>query len=105
MANADTLINVEDLSVYYGNFRALKGISMEIPTHKVTALIGPSGCGKSTLLRCFDRMNDLIPGARIEGHVLFGGQDLYHPEVDPTEVRLRVGMVFPEAEPLSEEHL
>ncbi len=99
MANADTLINVEDLSVYYGNFRALKGISMEIPTHKVTALIGPSGCGKSTLLRCFDRMNDLIPGARIEGHVLFGGQDLYHPEVDPTEVRLRVGMVFQKPNP------
>ena len=99
MTNGNTLLNVEDLNVYYGDFRALKGISMDIPRYKVTALIGPSGCGKSTLLRCFDRMNDLIPGARVEGHVLFGGQDLYGAGVDPTEVRLRVGMVFQKPNP------
>jgi len=90
---------IEDLSVYYGNFRVLKNVTLQIPSNKVTALIGPSGSGKSTLLRCFNRMNDLIPSARIEGKVYFGENNIYAAGVDPTEVRSRIGMVFQKPNP------
>lgn len=96
---AETVLRIHDLDVYYGGFRALKSITMDIARNSVTALIGPSGCGKSTLLRCLNRMNDLVPDARVEGDVLFDGQNLYDPAVDPTEVRLRIGMVFQKPNP------
>ncbi len=87
------------LSLYYGDKQALDGIDIVIPERQVTAFIGPSGCGKSTLLRCFNRMNDLIDGCRIEGEVLLGGEDIYLPSVDPAELRRRVGMVFQKPNP------
>jgi phosphate transport system ATP-binding protein len=89
----------KDLNVYYGSFRALKNINIRVPEKRVTSIIGPSGCGKSTLLRCFNRMNDGIPGARIEGQVLFNSQDIYDPRTDPTEIRFRIGMVFQKPNP------
>ncbi|HUP50980.1 MAG TPA: phosphate ABC transporter ATP-binding protein PstB [Longimicrobiales bacterium] len=88
-----------DLSVYYGDTQAVKHIDLEIPSNQVVALIGPSGCGKSTLLRCFNRMNDLISVARVEGRVEFHGQDLYAAGIDPVEVRRRIGMVFQKPNP------
>ncbi len=96
---ADTTLSVTDLDMYYGPFRALRDINLDVKRNSVTALIGPSGSGKSTLLRCFNRMNDLIPGARVKGQVLFNGEDIYHPSIDPTEIRLRVGMVFQKPNP------
>ncbi len=87
------------LSVRYRERLALRGISLNIPANKVTAIIGPSGCGKSTLLRCFNRMNDLIPDAHVDGKVLFNEMDLYAPEADPTEIRYRIGMVFQRPNP------
>ena len=95
----DPLITVENLDIYYGDFHAVRGVDMLIGRNEITALIGPSGCGKSTVIRCFDRMNDLIPTARVEGRVLFHGQDLYAKDVDPIEVRRRVGMVFQKPNP------
>ena len=95
----DTTLSVKNLDMYYGSFRALRDINLDVARNSVTALIGPSGSGKSTLLRCFNRMNDLIPGARVEGEVLFNGEDIYHPSIDPTEIRLRVGMVFQKPNP------
>ncbi|MFO7319467.1 MAG: phosphate ABC transporter ATP-binding protein PstB [Clostridia bacterium] len=92
---------VEGLSVRYGETEALSGVTMEIKKHRVTAFIGPSGCGKSTLLRCFNRMNDLIPGAQVSGRVLFEGRDIYAPGVDVTELRRRVGMVFQRPNPFA----
>ena len=97
--SADVTLSVANLDMYYGAFRALRGINLEVKPRAVTALIGPSGSGKSTLLRCFNRMNDLVPGARIEGQVLFNGENVYHPSVDPTAIRLRVGMVFQKPNP------
>jgi phosphate transport system ATP-binding protein len=88
-----------DLSVFYGDKQAVTHIDLEVPPNQVVALIGPSGCGKSTLLRCFNRMNDLIGAARIEGSVEFHGQDLYGPGIDPVEVRRRIGMVFQKPNP------
>src|SRR5207344_3406494 len=82
------------LSVWYGPAPALKDITFDIPRNQITALIGPSGCGKSTLLRCFNRMNDFVPGFRLEGSVHFQGTDLYAPGVDPAAVRHSIGMVF-----------
>ena len=87
------------LDVRYGDVLALRDISLNVPANKVTAIIGPSGCGKSTLLRCFNRMNDLIPDARVEGKVLFNETDLYAPGVDPTEIRFLIGMVFQRPNP------
>ncbi len=87
------------LSVHYGDTAAVKEISLVIPANQVVAFIGPSGCGKSTLLRCFNRMNDLIPAARVSGSVLLQGTDLYAPDVDPVEVRRRIGMVFQKPNP------
>jgi phosphate transport system ATP-binding protein len=94
-----TLIETEDLRLYYGPSQALRSISMAIRERMVTALIGPSGCGKSTLLRCFNRMNDLIDGVRIEGAIRIGGQDIHARDVDPIELRKRVGMVFQKSNP------
>ncbi|MEY2466631.1 MAG: phosphate transport system ATP-binding protein [Verrucomicrobiota bacterium] len=94
-----TLIEVQDLSLYYGANKALKNISMNISEKVVTAFIGPSGCGKSTLLRCFNRMNDLIDNVRIEGAVKIAGQDINSKDVDAIELRKRVGMVFQKSNP------
>jgi phosphate transport system ATP-binding protein len=95
------LIDVEarNLSVFYGDTEAVKQVTLGIPDRKVVAFIGPSGCGKSTLLRCFNRMNDLIPNARIEGEALYHGENLYGPGVDPVDVRRRIGMVFQKPNP------
>ena len=87
------------LSVRYGDFLAIRDIDLRVARNEITALIGPSGCGKSTLLRCFNRMNDLVPGSRIDGQVLYHGQDLYAPAVDAIEVRRRIGMVFQRPNP------
>ncbi len=92
-------LEVKKLELWYGHFQALRDISMVIPRNRITAIIGPSGCGKSSLLRCFNRMNDLIPGTRITGEVLFDGRNIYAPGVDPTEVRYRIGMVFQKPNP------
>jgi len=89
----------EGLSLYYGQTQALKDVSLEMPEHKITALIGPSGCGKSTFLRCFNRMNDSIPGVRITGTVKVEGLDVNHPAVDLEKLRTRVGMVFQKSNP------
>jgi phosphate transport system ATP-binding protein len=93
------IIEATDFSAYYGQFRALYHISFQIPERKITALIGPSGCGKSTLLRCINRMNDLIGGFRNEGSMTYHGLDLYARDVDPVEVRRRIGMVFQKPNP------
>ena len=92
-------IKVSELSVYYGRFRALAGITMDIPANRITAIIGPSGCGKSTLLRSFNRMNDLTANFHIEGSVALDGQGVYAPGVDITDMRRRVGMVFQRPNP------
>ncbi|MCE2455906.1 MAG: phosphate ABC transporter ATP-binding protein [Gemmatimonadetes bacterium] len=89
----------EGLSVHYGSTQAVKDVALAVPARKVTALIGPSGCGKSTLLRCFNRMNELVPGARVSGRVTFFGQDIYGKGADPVEVRRRIGMVFQKPNP------
>ncbi len=96
---APMVFRTEDLEVHYGPFRAVREVNLDIRQHEITALIGPSGCGKSTVLRCFDRMNDLIEIARVGGKVLYHGVDLYGPNVDPVEVRRRVGMVFQKPNP------
>ena len=95
----ETVMSTEDLDIYYGDFLAVKGTTMEVPKNRVTAFIGPSGCGKSTLLRCFNRLNDLIDSFHIKGKVYYQGQDLYAKKVDPVEVRRRVGMVFQKPNP------
>ncbi|MDD9995499.1 MAG: phosphate ABC transporter ATP-binding protein PstB [Dehalococcoidia bacterium] len=95
----DLLLRVQNVDVNYSNFRAIKNVSMDVVRHRVLALIGPSGCGKSTLLRCFNRMNDLIPGTRITGSILYDGRDLYGPNTDATEIRSRIGMVFQKPNP------
>jgi phosphate transport system ATP-binding protein len=96
---AEYAIESRDLNVYYGAFRAVKDVNLRIRRNRITALIGPSGCGKSTVLRCFNRMNDLIPVARTEGEVLFRGKNIYEDDVDPVEVRRRIGMVFQKPNP------
>jgi phosphate transport system ATP-binding protein len=93
------VLSTRELSVWYGSSLALKEISIEIPRHRITALIGPSGCGKSTLLRCFNRMNDLIPGARMVGEVKFDGRDINAADTDPVTLRRRIGMVFQKPNP------
>jgi phosphate transport system ATP-binding protein len=97
--DADVVFDLQGLSCYYGAFRAVKEISLRVPRNRITAIIGPSGCGKSTLLRSFNRMNDLIDGARIDGRILYHGVDLYANGVDPVEVRRRIGMVFQKPNP------
>ena len=93
------VFDVRDLAVFYGDFRAVREVSLQIRKNEITAFIGPSGCGKSTVLRCFDRMNDLIESARVEGTILYHGIDLYASNVDPVEVRRRIGMVFQKPNP------
>jgi phosphate transport system ATP-binding protein len=93
------VIRLDGVSFYYGAFRAVKDVTIHVPTHRITALIGPSGCGKSTLLRTINRMNDLIPNTRVDGSVRFHDEDLYASYVDPVEVRRRIGMVFQKPNP------
>jgi phosphate transport system ATP-binding protein len=98
-AEQEVVFDVEDLSVFYGDFRAVRNITLPIYRNQITALIGPSGCGKTTFIRCLNRMNDLIEGARVEGTLLYHGVDLYDASVDPVEVRRRIGMVFQKPNP------
>jgi phosphate transport system ATP-binding protein len=93
------VFDLRDLSVFYGDFRAVREVTLPIYKNQITALIGPSGCGKTTVLRCLNRMNDLIEGARVEGEVRYHDVDLYDPKVDPVEVRRRIGMVFQKPNP------
>ena len=93
------IITVKDLQLWYGQTKALNGVSMDILEKSITALIGPSGCGKSTFLKTLDRMNDLIPGVRIEGEVKYNGQDIFAPSVDVNELRREIGMVFQKPNP------
>ena len=95
----EVVFDVDDLGVSYSGNKALQEVSLEIYKNFVTAFIGPSGCGKSTFIRCFNRMNDLIPTAGVEGTILYHGEDLYGPDVDPVEVRKRIGMVFQKPNP------
>jgi phosphate transport system ATP-binding protein len=94
-----TVFTLEDVSIFYGVNPAVRGVSMAVPARQVTALIGPSGCGKSTLLRALNRMNDLIDGVRVQGHIRLDGQDIFAPAVDVIELRRRVGMVFQKSNP------
>ncbi len=96
---ATHVFEASGLNVYYGDFRAVKDVEIDIVEHQITAFIGPSGCGKTTILRCFNRMNDLIASARVEGQLLYHGVDLYDPKVDAVEVRRRIGMVFQKPNP------
>jgi phosphate transport system ATP-binding protein len=93
------IFDIDGLAVQYGDFRAIRDISLPVREHEITALIGPSGCGKTTFLRCLNRMNDLIDGAKVEGKILYHGVDLYDPQVDPVEVRRHIGMVFQKPNP------
>ncbi len=99
ISNDHYAVEANQLNVFYGNFHAVKDINLWIEAQKITAIIGPSGCGKSTVLRAFNRMNDLVPVARTEGEVLFHGKNIYADDVDPVEVRKRVGMVFQKPNP------
>jgi len=96
---APAVMATRGLNVHYGNFQAVADVDLDFRRNEVTALIGPSGCGKSTVLRCLNRMNDLVASARVSGSVTYHGQDVYAPEVDPIEVRRRIGMVFQKANP------
>ncbi len=98
-AAGEAKIHVKDLSFWYGDFNALTGVTVDVRTKAVTAFIGPSGCGKSTFLRCMNRMNDLIPGTRVEGLMEIDGEDVYGPGVDPVDLRRRVGMIFQQPNP------
>jgi phosphate transport system ATP-binding protein len=93
------VFEVSGLDVYYGAFRAVRDVELQVMRGEITAFIGPSGCGKSTVLRCFNRMNDAIPGARVHGKIAYHGVDLYDPQVNPVEVRRRIGMVFQKPNP------
>ncbi len=95
----ELIFDVADLAVFYGGHKAVRDVTLQVSRGEITAFIGPSGCGKSTVLRCFNRMNDLIDGARVEGRVAFRGVDLYGPSVNPVEVRRRIGMVFQKPNP------
>jgi len=99
LQSAEPILQTKNLNVYYGAKRAVTDVSLDFVRNRITAIIGPSGCGKSTLLRCLNRMNDLIPAATITGQVLFEGQDLYAPHIDPTEIRYQIGMVFQRPNP------
>jgi phosphate transport system ATP-binding protein len=97
--SAEVVFSVQDVTVTYGDQPAIRNVTMDIHRHEITALIGPSGCGKSTFIRCFNRMNDLIPSAKVHGTITYHGQDLYESAVDPVEVRRRIGMVFQKPNP------
>ena len=100
-ANTDPkyILETQDLEIYYGAFKAVTGVNMKVEQNKITAIIGPSGCGKSTLLRAFNRMNELYAGTSIKGQITFNGEDIYARDVDPVEVRYRIGMVFQKPNP------
>jgi len=95
----DVALSVRDLDIYYGSYKAVEGVTMDLPRHAVTAIIGPSGCGKSTVLRCLNRMHEVAPGARATGTVTLEGQDIYASGVDPVQVRRRIGMLFQRPNP------
>jgi len=95
----EPIFDVRDVSVHYGAHRAIRDVSMGIAQHEITALIGPSGCGKSTFIRCLNRMNDLVPSARVDGSIVYHGEDLYGTNIDPVQVRKRIGMVFQKPNP------
>ncbi|HNM37502.1 MAG TPA: phosphate ABC transporter ATP-binding protein PstB, partial [Anaerolineales bacterium] len=92
-------LETNDLSIHYGTFTAVKGVNIKVERQKITAIIGPSGCGKSTLLRSFNRMNDFVPGCNVTGELLLQGQNLYGKNIDPVEVRRKIGMVFQKPNP------
>jgi phosphate transport system ATP-binding protein len=98
-APRDVIFDVDDINVYYGSSKAIRNVTMKLHRNEITALIGPSGCGKSTFIRCLNRMNDLIPAARVEGKIVYHGEDLYAKEIDPVQVRKRIGMVFQKPNP------
>jgi phosphate transport system ATP-binding protein len=95
----EAIFDVDDVSVYYSEKRAVRNVTMDLHRHEITALIGPSGCGKSTFIRCLNRMNDLIPAARVEGKIGYHGENLYDSTIDPVQVRKRIGMVFQKPNP------
>jgi phosphate transport system ATP-binding protein len=97
--NGQYVLEARDLDIYYGTFKAVTGVNMKVERNKITAIIGPSGCGKSTLLRAFNRMNELYAGTSIKGQIMFDGEDIYARDVDPVEVRYRIGMVFQKPNP------
>ena len=97
--SSECVIRTERLSIYYGSFAAVREVTLEIPSHRVTAIIGPSGCGKSTLLRAMNRMNDFVPSSSVKGKLFYRGDDIYRPGFDPVELRLRIGMVFQKPNP------
>ncbi|NJM58779.1 MAG: phosphate ABC transporter ATP-binding protein [Synechococcales cyanobacterium RU_4_20] len=99
IADQAVALRAENVSVYYGAFQAVRNVFLDVPKNQVTAFIGPSGCGKSTLLRCFNRLNDLVASARVDGKISFQGRDLYARDMDPVEVRRRIGMVFQKPNP------
>ncbi len=99
LANLPIKLMADKLSVFYGKYKAVDEITMQIPKNRITALIGPSGCGKSTLLRSFNRMNDLVSGSHVEGQVLLDGKNIYDPDVDVVDIRQRIGMVFQRPNP------
>ena len=98
-ADKTAVFSIRDLSFYYGAFRAVRDVTLDVAGNEITAVIGPSGCGKSTFIRCLNRMNELIPGTRVEGSIEYHGQELYSADVDPIEVRRRIGMVFQKPNP------
>jgi len=95
----NVVLRVKDCDIYYGTYKAVRDVTVDIPKNKITAFIGPSGCGKSTVLRCFNRLNDLINGFHIDGQITYHGQDIYAKEIDPIEVRRRIGMIFQQPNP------
>jgi len=95
----DIIFGVDDINVFYGEHKAIRNVTLDLRFNDITALIGPSGCGKSTFIRCLNRMNDLIPSARVEGKIVYHGEDLYASDIDPVQVRKRIGMVFQKPNP------
>ena len=95
----DSIMELRNVDIYYGSYKAVRGVNLDIPRNQVTAFIGPSGCGKSTILRCLNRLNDLIPVFHLTGEITYRGENLYAPDIDPVEVRKRVGMVFQRPNP------
>jgi phosphate transport system ATP-binding protein len=98
-AQRDVIFDVDDINVFYGDLKAIRNVTLDLHLNEITALIGPSGCGKSTFIRCLNRMNDLIPSARVEGSIVYHGEDLYAEDIDPVQVRKRIGMVFQKPNP------
>jgi phosphate transport system ATP-binding protein len=95
----DVIFDVDEINVHYGAHKAIRDVTLDLHLNEITALIGPSGCGKSTFIRCLNRMNDLIPSARVDGRIIYHGEDLYASDIDPVQVRKRIGMVFQKPNP------